>query len=99
MKVKLNGSELANFICDNVKNSFGDAVTLPSEYLGKNESGWTITGKVIHDYYSWINSFEATKGRQWIKGDFEDEIQASSMSALKDFLKHHPPEFWDYGDI
>lgn len=42
MKLKLNGSELANFICDNVKNSFGDAVTLPSEYLGKNESGLCV---------------------------------------------------------
>ena len=79
--------------------STGNAVTLDSGYLGANESGWTITGHVSHDYYSWINQFEAKKGRMWVRGDFEQEIECSSMTALEDFMKHHRPDCWDYGDI
>ena len=45
-----------------------DANTLPPECIGKNESGWEITGEIHEDYYEWVNDFEATHsqyGKVW----------------------------------
>ena len=37
-----------------------NANTLPKECIGKNESGWEISGEIHEDYYEWVNDFEAT---------------------------------------
>jgi hypothetical protein len=62
--------------------------------------GWTITGEIHEDYYTWVNAFEATHptlGRVW--GDFENEVFADNDAGFAHFYKHHQPEAWDYGDI
>jgi hypothetical protein len=77
-----------------------DAHTLDPEDLGPNESGWTISGDICEDYYTWVNDFEATHeklGEVW--GDFEDVVYATTKAALDHFLGHHPPSQWDYWDI
>lgn len=65
-----------------------------------HESGWTISGKIHNDWFSWVNAFEAhhpTYGQVW--GDFEKEVYVESEEAFEHFWKHHPPRSWDYGDI
>lgn len=70
------------------------------EFTRTHEDGWTITGVIEEDYYVWVNDFEATKENgSFVRGNFEDEIKASSVKALKDFLKNHTPDAWDYWDI
>ena len=62
--------------------------------------GWTITGKVHEDYFTWVNDFAAehpTLGKVW--GDFEGEVHADSEEAFADFYAKHPPTPWDYMDI
>jgi hypothetical protein len=77
------------------------ANTLDPEVIGKNQSGWTITGDIHKDYYKWVNEFSATheNGKWWVKGDFESKVEASSKEAYDDFVKYHPPHEWDYWDI
>lgn len=76
------------------------ANTLSPRDLGANPSGWVIEGEVIWDYYKWVNYFEAFHPDfGWVKGDFEDEVQAESEEAFEHFIAHHPPEEWDYWDI
>ncbi len=81
-------------------NLSSGARTLSPDDLGKNSSGWTITGEVTRDYFEWINSFEAehpTLG--WVRGNYENTIEASSEEAYAHFVTNHPPREWDYGDI
>ena len=76
------------------------ALTLKTDYLGENESGWIVTGDIHEDYHKWINEFEAfhpTYGKVW--GDFQEEVYADSEEAFNHFYKNHPPQEWDYGDI
>ena len=76
--------------------SSGGARTLPPTCIGKNDSGWTITGVVKEDYYEWVNEFEAThKIHGTVKGDFEGLVEYTSEKALNHFLKNHPFEEWD----
>lgn len=75
------------------------AYTLCPSDLGTDENGWTVTGEVYEDYYKWVNYFEAKKNKQWVKGDFEDCIECSSLKAFDDFLQLHKPDEWDYWDI
>ena len=90
--------------------SSGEALTLPSSYvsygesIGENvkthENGWTISGDICEDYYSWVNKFEAVHpelGKVW--GDFEDEVYADSKVGYQDFYENFPPKAWDYQDI
>jgi hypothetical protein len=80
--------------------SHGSARTLRTCMLGEQLSGWTITGVIHEDYYTWVNYFEATHPTfGWIKGDYEDVIHAKSKKAYDHFIKNHPPELWDYADI
>lgn len=65
-----------------------------------HDDGWTITGEVHEDYYTWVNYFEATHpllGLVW--GDFEDLVFASSEDAFRNFYANHSPDAWDYHDI
>ena len=81
-------------------DSSGGALTLCPGAIGENESGWTIVGEIHEDYYEWVNYFEASHPDfGWVKGDFEDEVTASSKKAFDHFWKHHEPTQWDYQDI
>ena len=90
--------------------SSGGALTLLSEevhltarsgtHTRKHDDGWTITGKIHEDYYTWVNDFVATHdvfGE--VSGNFEGEVRASSNEAFSDFWKRHKPKAWDYWDI
>jgi hypothetical protein len=81
-------------------SSSGGARTLPANIGYFEKSGWTIVAKIHEDYYTWINYFEATHADYgFVKGDFESKIEASSKKTYDHFIKHHPYEEWDYGDI
>ena len=83
-----------------VPNFTSAARTLRPEHLGEQPSGWTITGEIHEDYYEWVNYFDATHPTLgWVRGDYESEIEASSMKAYTHFINNHPPEEWDYHDI
>ena len=65
-----------------------------------HESGWTIRGRIVKDYFEWVNEFEAVHiDYGFVKGNFEDEVQATSEEAFDHFWEHHEPVDWDYADI
>jgi len=79
-------------------------VTEGNEESGKHtrthKDGWTITGEIREDYYTWVNNFEATHpkfGKVW--GNFENKVYADSEEGFKHFYKYHKPTEWDYYDI
>ncbi len=81
-------------------NSGDLARTLDSEDIGNNNSGWIIRGKIVSDYYEWVNEFEAFHNDYgFVFGDFEDVVYASSEEAFNHFLKNHHYSEWDYQDI
>lgn len=76
------------------------ACTLQVSDLGTHNSGWTIEGEIVSDYFEWVNQFVATHpvyGR--IEGDYEHQIYAPSKPAWEHFHQNHPPFHWDYRDI
>ena len=77
----------------------GAAYTLQAETVEESKNGWTVKAEVQYDYLSWINYFEASKGRNWVKGNFEDIVECSSLKALNDFLSNYEVESWCYADI
>jgi hypothetical protein len=81
------------------KTSGSQARTLSPEAIGTHTNGWTITGIIHEDYYYWVNDFSATKGKMWVKGNFEVEVTASSKKAYDEFVKEFPYSEWDYWDI
>lgn len=83
-----------------VKSHSTEAVTLPKDCVGNNESGWQVKAQIHEDYYEWVNYFEAFHPDYGlVYGDFESEVYASSDQALEHFLNNHPFEVWDYYDI
>jgi hypothetical protein len=95
-------------------HSSGGALTLSAESVKENcalfnreeyytrthASGWTITGKISEDYYTWVNDFMAyNPDFGWVEGNFEDKVYATSEEAFKHFWKNHQPQAWDYQDI
>jgi len=77
-----------------------EAHTLSADYIGKNESGWEISGQIHEDYYTWVNAFQARHpiyGNVW--GDFEDKVFADTEEGYNHFVENHPPDRWDYWDI
>lgn len=79
---------------------YPNAHTLEPSYLGSHSSGWTISGEIHEDFYEWVNEFEATHpiyGKVW--GDFETEVYSETLQGYEHFIRNHPPEEWDYGDI
>lgn len=82
------------------KTFITEARTLDPGYIGENDSGWKISGKVHEDYYTWVNDFEAVHKKYGVvKGCFETEVEATSKEALEHFKKHHPVDVWDYYEI
>ena len=77
-----------------------NACTLPIECLDDHESGWSITGLICDDYYTWVSDFEATHSRySRVFGNFEKIVYATSKKGYEHFCKNHPTEEWDYWDI
>lgn len=69
-------------------------------YTKTHLSGWTISGEVHTNRFAWVNHFEAK--HPWygyVKGNFEDTVQASSEMGYNHFYLHHTPKVWDYWDI
>lgn len=87
--------------------SSGGALTLDIAYVNTdtneffhNKSGWFIKGKIMEDYYEWVNAFEAWHPKfGWVIGDFENEVKASTKKGFDHFYKNHTPTEWDYWDI
>lgn len=81
-------------------SSVSDDNVMGGTHTKTHPSGWTITGEVREDYYTWVNDFTATHPIHGaVSGDFEKTVTATSEAALADFLAHHAPEEWDYYDI
>lgn len=80
---------------------FGSSArTLMPEYIGDNDSGWFIEGKILEDHYEWMNKFRASHPKHGIVlGDFEKVVYATSEKAFNQFLEDHPYLEWDYHDI
>ena len=76
------------------------AKTLEPEYIGEH-NGWIVEGEIQCDYYKWVNEFTARKigSPEWVKGNFETTVTASSKEAYDEFVKLFPPVDWDYWDI
>lgn len=77
------------------------ANTLKESDLGTHSNGWTVSGKLQEDYYTWVNYFEASHPEYGtVRGDFEEDIlEATSKLALDKFCEEFAPEAWDYEDI
>ena len=76
------------------------AHTLEPSYIGTNDSGWVIKGRIHEDGFEWVNEFEAEHteyGIVW--GDFEVIVYADSKEGYEHFVENHPPLKWDYYDI
>lgn len=88
---------------ENLPDNLEGALTLSPEYLTSENGGWKIAGKVHEDYYEWINGFVAIKDNNYdplmVCGDFEIEVWATSQEGYDDFIKHCPPDAWNYDDI
>lgn len=70
------------------------------QYSYTHQDGWTISGTICEDYYTWVNDFEATHADLgFVKGNFESQVEASSQEAYEHFIERHPPYEWDYYDI
>lgn len=75
------------------------ALTLGPECLGRH-GRWTVRGEVHEDYSSWINEFHAVRNDgEWVAGDCERVVYASSKEAYYDFVRHFPATYWNYWDI
>lgn len=76
------------------------AKTLAPWCIGEHD-GWIITGEICRDYYEWVNFFEAYKigTNEFVRGDFENIVEASSKEAYDEFVEKFPPDDWDYWDI
>ena len=85
---------------EETKRYSSEALTLDPDFVGENESGWTIEGEIHEDYFEWVNDFIATHpvyGK--IEGNFESEVTAECEIAHDHFVKNHPYSEWDYYDI
>ena len=88
----------AEEVCDNYDSLNRELKN--SKLVKIHESGWTISARVNEDYFTWINYFEAYHSDYGeVKGDFESEIEATSILAFTNFRINHPPSEWDYMDI
>lgn len=92
-------------------SSYGGALTLRVQQVSDldyfigysektHESGWTICGEVVEDYFHWVNEFSATHKKYGkVYGDFEKSVFADSEEGFQHFWENHQPEEWDYMDI
>ena len=77
-----------------------DPEPMGGEHTRTHESGWTITGEVHEDWFTWVNDFKATHPTLGeVKGNFEYNVYATSEEAYNHFYENHEPMDWDYWDI
>lgn len=78
------------------------AITLPSDCIGTHEDiGLTIFGMVQEDWYEWVNFFlcVSNDGKNYVVGDFEGIVYASSRKFYDNFVHNFEVQEWDYWDI
>lgn len=78
-------------------------------YTKTHDSGWTISGKISNDWYSWVEEFRATHekfgtvvGFNYTGIDamiYDISVYATSEEGLRDFIKTHTPRIFDLWDI
>lgn len=78
-------------------------------YTRTHDSGWTISGKISNDWYSWVEEFRATHekfgtvvGFNYTGIDatiYDTSVYATSEEGLRDFIETHTPRIFDLGDI
>jgi len=79
--------------------NYYSAYTLNTDVIGIH-NGWIIKADISMDSFEWVNYFEAKhRSGEWVYGDFEKTIKASSMKGLGMFLDCFKPDLWDYDDI
>ena len=73
------------------------------QYSRTHKNGWTISGKIVEDWVSWVPFITAFhKSRGIIYGDFSEEIIVVSDNpdkALLHFLDNNMPLVWTSWDI
>lgn len=83
--------------------AFGSqAVTLYEDSIKEyRDLGFTIYGLVHEDYYRWVNFFLcfSDTSDDYVVGDFEDVVYASSKTFYDKFTQNIEIEEWDYHDI
>lgn len=87
-------------------NYSSEALTLPLKSVGVQPvigGTWEIHGEYCEDYYEWIGTFVAffhtDDGSEWVIGNHESFVLASSENIYHKFIKHYPVDRWDYHDI
>ena len=73
------------------------------QYSRTHKNGWTISGKIVEDWVSWVPFITAFhKSHGIIYGDFSEEIIVVSDNpdeALFHFLDNNTPLVWNSYDI
>ena len=80
--------------------------TLDPSYLGYHwATGWNINGIIEENegfwlHERWVGDFVATNRvtGDWVRGNFEGMVYASSEEALDEFLCQFPYEEWEETD-
>jgi hypothetical protein len=78
----------------------GNYDTETGQWTRTHADGWTISGKITEDYVEWVNEFQAhhpVHGE--VRGDFEEQVFATSKEGFQHFYQKHRPQVWDYEDI
>lgn len=90
-----------------------DAVTLCVSSIGEHYDENVICGEIVRelkytvfalereDYYTWVNFFVCVgaNNKDYVLGDFEGVVYASSKKFYQDFIKENEIKVWDYMDI
>ena len=90
-----------------------DAVTLSVSSIGEHYDETVKCGEIVRelkytvfaleheDYYTWVNFFVcvSANNKDYILGDFEVTVYASSKKFYDTFVKENEIEVWDYMDI
>lgn len=64
-----------------------------------HDDGWTIAG-AAECYMQWVNNFKAHHPKYGaVEGNFEEWVYYDTKEGLKDFMKKHPIDVWNYMDI
>ena len=69
-------------------------------YSKTHDDGWTISGRVVEDWFIWVSEFQASHpifGS--VCGDFNQIVYSDTHEGYDDFLKNHHPSEWDIRDI
>lgn len=90
-----------------------DAVTLCASSIGEYYNETVKYGEIVRelkytvfalerkDYYTWVNFFVcvSANNKDYVLGDFEGIVYASSKKFYDTFIKENKVNVWDYMDI